>query len=108
MEGMELSPQAVNVLLILAYLGGVIARIAWPYALAYLKEPQKFDWSLAKGQIIGAVVGLAGIFLSTVSAEGFVASLGALGYVGAFIAGFGAAAFGREGQKTAGIRKARK
>ena len=101
----SLTPEAQAVLLVLAYLLGVAARLVVPYAIAYITEPQKFDWGKAKGQIVAAGVGLIGVILSGMLKEGFVEGLGALGFVGTFVAGYGAAAVGRATAKAADIRK---
>lgn len=102
MDGFEMTPQLMNVLLALSYVLGVVARVVWPYALAYLNEPQAFDFSKAKGQIVAALAGLVFAAISGGVAQiDLVASFGVAGYLAAFVAGFGVAAFGRETQKTA-------
>lgn len=100
----NLTPEATSALLVLAYLLGVATRVLWPYAVAYLTEPQKFDWEKAKAQIIAAFVGLVGIVLTQLTGEGFVTSLGALGFVGAFTSGYAVSSIGRQVAKTAALR----
>jgi hypothetical protein len=102
---LSLTPQAQALLLVAAYLLGVVARLFVPYAIAYVTEPQSFDWAKAKGQLIAAAVGLVGVVVSGMLKEGFVEGLGALGFVGTFVAGYGAAAVGRATAKAADIRK---
>jgi len=104
MFGINLSPEAANALLIAAYLVGVAGRILWPYIIAYVTEPQAFDWNMAKGQMIAAAVGLAGIVFQAMTKADFMTTLGALGYAGAIIAGYGLASVGRETQKTVALR----
>lgn len=101
----SLTPQAAAAILVGAYLLGVAARLFVPYAIAYVTEPQSFDWSKAKGQIVAAGLGLIGVVVSGMLREGFVEGLGALGFVGTFVAGFGAAAVGRATAKAADLRK---
>lgn len=93
-----LSPAAENGLLIGLYVFGVALRIFWPYILAYLEEGVKFDIKYVFGQFIGAIIGLLGVL----AGKEFLADLGAVGFVGAVVAGYGAASIGRDGQKTAG------
>lgn len=101
----SLTPQAQAVLLVGLYLLGVVARLVVPYAVAYVTESQPFDWGKAKGQLIAAGLGLVGVVVSGMLREGFVEGLGALGFVGTFIAGYGAAAVGRMTAKAADLRK---
>ncbi len=92
-----LTPEAVNGLLVLAYLGGVSLRVAWPFLLAYFQTGASFDWHYVIGQFVLSVVGLLGVIASS----SFLGDLGAVGYAGAIVAGYGAASIGRESQKTA-------
>jgi len=109
MEGSELTPQMINVLLALSYILGVVARVLWPYMLAYFKEPQSFDFEKVKGQVIAAFAGLIFAALTSGTAQiDLVGSFGVAGYLAAFVAGFGVAAVGREGQKTLDVRSAKK
>jgi len=96
MFGLDLSPEVTKVLLVVAYLIGVSLRVFWPYLLAYLQDGVKFDWKFVVGQLIGAVIGLFGVM----SGAEFLGDLGTLGFFGAMVAGFGAAAIGRESQKS--------
>jgi len=105
MFDVSLTPQATAAILVGAYLLGVVARLFVPYAVAYVTEPQSFDWGKAKGQLIAAGLGLVGVVVSGMLKEGFVEGLGALGFVGTFVAGFGAAAVGRATAKVADLRK---
>lgn len=104
MFDVSLTPEATSVLLVVVYLLGVGARIVWPYAVAYLTKPQSFVWEKAKGQMISAAVGLVTVILSGMIEPGFVETLGAAGWVGAFVAGYGAAAVGRQAKKTLDLR----
>lgn len=83
-------------LLVATYLLGVAIRVIWPYALKYFREGATFNWRMITGEILAAVIGLFGIL----AAPDFIIELGLLGYFGAFVAGFGAAALGRNSQKT--------
>jgi len=109
MEGVELTPQAANAILALLYILGVVSRVVWPYALAYFQEPQSFDFEKVKGQVIAAIAGLVFAALSGgITQLDLVGSFGVAGYLAAFVAGFGVASAGREGQKTLDVRSARK
>ena len=92
----QLTPEAITALLVVAYLLGVALRIIWPFALAYFRDGAKFDVNYIIGQVIAAIIGLFGVMASA----DFVQSLGAVGFFGAFVAGYGAASIGRESQKT--------
>jgi len=87
---------AINGFLILAYVGGVALRVVWPYALKYFETGEPFDFHYLFGQIIAALIGLLGVM----SQSAFLGDLGAIGYFGAFVAGYGASSMGRESQKT--------
>lgn len=93
---LQINPEAEAGFLVLLYLAGVAVRVIWPYALAFFSEGTKFDWRMITGQILAAVIGLFGVL----AAPDFLSQLGVVGYFGAFVAGFGAAAIGRNGQKT--------
>jgi len=54
--------------------------------------------------MIAAAVGLAGIVFQAMTKADFMTTLGALGYAGAIIAGYGLASVGRETQKTVALR----
>jgi len=101
----SLTPQAQAFLLVAIYLLGAATRVVWPFAVAYLTEPQSFDWGKAKSQIVGTAVGLIGILLSGVFSQGFVEGLLVAGIAGSFIAGYGAASVGRGIAKTVDLRK---
>jgi hypothetical protein len=94
----QLSDGTINGLLVLAYVGGVALRIAWPFLLAYLQDSVKFDAKKVIGQIAAGLLGLLGVFAS----QSFLGDLGAVGYIGALAMGYGAASIGRDGQKTLG------
>jgi hypothetical protein len=93
-----MSPEAEVALLVGLYILGVVLRVFWPYFLAYLQTGESFDVNYVIGQVIAAIIALFGVL----AAKEFVAELGALGFFGAFVAGYGAASIGRDGQKTAG------
>ena len=92
----QFTPEMQSALLVVSYLLGVIIRVVWPYALKYFREGALFNWNMITGEILAAIIGLFGVL----AAPDFIMELGPLGYFGAFVAGFGAAALGRNGQKT--------
>ena len=79
---------------------GVVARVVVPYLTAYLKEPIEFDWRYLVGQIVGAIVALVAM-LVTDSAT-WVAQVGTLGMLAAFLYGWASGDIGREMQKGIG------
>ncbi len=82
--------------LIVAYIGGVIVSIVWPYFLAWLENEEPFDWRMNAGRILTALMGILPLFAS----QEFLAGLGAMSYVAAFVYGMGASALGRNAQKS--------
>lgn len=94
----QLSDGTINGLLVLAYIGGVVLRIVWPYLLAFLQDGVKFDVNKVIGQVLAGLLGLLGVF----AGQSFLGDLGAVGYIGALAMGYGAASIGRDGQKTVG------
>jgi hypothetical protein len=89
--------------LVFFYLAGVALRITWPYALAWIQHRAPFDYRYAIGQVLIALIAL----LPTFAASDFLVQLGALGYLGAMLAGYGAAAVGRSTQRTVDTIQAR-
>jgi len=91
-----MSLEAETALLVGLYLLGAVARIVWPYLLAYLQDEVSFDIKFIIGQVVAAIIGLFGIM----AAKDFVGDLGAVGFFSAFVLGYGAASIGRDSQKT--------
>ncbi len=83
--------------LIVTYFGGLITSIVWPYLLAWIQNQEPFDWRMNVGRVL---MGLMGALPLLASSE-FLAQLGALTYVAAFVLGMGASQLGRTAQKTA-------
>ena len=101
---MNLSEVNPLVWLTLAWAAGLFVRVLWPYVLARInsEEPLSFDWRYMIGQVIGALLAYAPVWL----AADFADQLGALGIIGSFGAGYGGASFGRNVHKTGStIRK---
>ena len=91
----NLTPEQIAALSIVAYLFGATARVLGPYALERLQTGAKFDWRFAVGQAIVT----AGGFVLLLANPGAVQSMGALGILGGLVSGFGAASLGRNSQK---------
>lgn len=101
---MELTAIQQQAILVAFYLAGVVLRVIWPYALAWIQDRRPFDYRFAIGQVLVALLAL----LPTFAAADFLIALGALGYLGAMLAGYGAAAVGRSTQRTYDTVKARR
>lgn len=84
--------------LIVAYIGGVVVSIVWPFLLAWIENQEPFDWRMNVGRILTALIGA----LPLLANQEFLAQLGAMSYVAAFVYGMGASAIGRYAQKTPG------
>ena len=95
-----------NALLIAApyffYLLGGIARIVIPFVVSKAQQQQSvpFNWKLIRGLIVAWLAGLIPLALTTPILD----QIGAMGYLVALGAGWGAGDIGREGQKVAGLR----
>ena len=79
------------------YALGWALSIAWPFLLKVLTEGARFDWRLVLGRIVAGGIGLLGFLAS----DDVIANLGAMSYVAALLAGFGASSAGRNVQRTA-------
>ena len=84
------------------YALGGIARIIIPYVVSKAQQQQSdpFDWKLIRGLIVAWLAGLIPLALTTPLLD----QIGAMGYLVALGAGWGAGDIGREGQKVAGLR----
>lgn len=82
--------------LIVAYIGGVITSIVWPYLLAWVEKKEPFDWRMNIGRILTSLMGA----LPLLANPDWLAGLGAMSYVAAFVYGLGASEIGRAVQKT--------
>ena len=75
---------------------GVLARVVVPYVQERLSNTElTFDWRYVVGQIIAALVAL----LPLVGTAEFLTQVGAMGFIAAFVYGWGAADVGRSVQK---------
>ena len=81
---------------IVFYVLGWALSIAWPFLLKVVTEGARFDWRLVSGRLLAGAVGLLGFLAS----DEVIASLGAMSYVAALLAGFGASSAGRNVQRT--------
>lgn len=77
---------------------GVIARVVVPYVQARLKVdgPLAFDWRYLVGQLVTAVIAL----IPLLAGQDFVTQLGAMGWIGALVYGWGAGDIGNQAQKS--------
>ncbi|MCA9868586.1 MAG: hypothetical protein KC410_19010 [Anaerolineales bacterium] len=82
--------------LIVAYFGGLITSIVWPYLLAWIQNQEPFDWRMNAGRVLVGIMGA----LPLLASSDFLAQLGTLTYVAAFVLGMGASQLGRTAQKT--------
>lgn len=82
--------------LIVAYVGGVTTSIVWPYLLAWIENKEPFDWRMNAGRILAAVMASLPLFAS----PDFLAQLGGMSYLAAFLYGMAASQLGRITQKT--------
>lgn len=92
-----MTPEQETVLRIGLYVVGWVVSIAWPFILANVTTGARFDWRLVSGRVLAGAVGLLGFLAS----DEVIASLGAMSYVAALLAGFGASSAGRNVQRTA-------
>jgi hypothetical protein len=79
------------------YVVGWAVSIAWPFILVNVTEGATFNWRLVSGRILAGAVGL----LTFLVGDEVLASLGAMSFLAAFLAGFGASSAGRNVQRTA-------
>lgn len=84
---------------IVLYVAGWLLSIIWPYLIKFVNEGEPFNWRLVSGRILAGLIGLVTIL----AAETTISQLGAIGYVGAFLMGFGASSFGRNVQRTPSV-----
>lgn len=85
----------MTVWLLIAYLGGVVVSILFPYVLAWIETKEPFDWRMNLGRVLVALMGL----LPVIGATEFLSQLSAAGYFGAFVLGLGFSQIGRIVQK---------
>lgn len=80
-----------------AFLVGVVGRVAVPYLLKWFTEKSRpaWDWRYLGGQLVGAFIAL----IPMIVAENFLSTLGAMSLLPAFGYGWFAADLGREGDK---------
>ena len=84
------------------YVVGWALSIAWPFLLVALTEGAKFDWRKVSGRILGGVLGFVGYLV----ADDAIATIGALSFVAAFLAGFGASEVGNNGRRSVDAKRA--
>ena len=84
------------------YVVGWALSIAWPFLLVAVTEGAKFDVRKVSGRILGGLLGLV-IFL--VGNES-IATIGAMSFLAAFVAGFGASEVGNNGRRTVDAKRA--
>ena len=99
-----MTEQQLQALLVASYLAGVVLRVTWPYLLAWIQDRIPFDYRHAIGQVLVALLAL----LPTMAASSFLIELGAVGFAGAALAGYGAAAVGRSAQRTTTVVRSRR
>jgi hypothetical protein len=92
-----MTPEQETALRIGLYVVGWALSIAWPFILANVTTGARFDWRLVSGRILAGAVGL----LTFLVGDEVLASLGAMSFLAAFLAGFGASSAGRNVQRTA-------
>ena len=92
----NLTPEQLATLSLVAYWVGATARVLWPYVLERSKTGAKFDWHYVTGQALTTFGG----FILILANPGAVESLGSLGILGGLVSGFALASIGRNGQKT--------
>ncbi len=97
----NLTPEQLATLSLVAYWFGATARVLWPYVLERSKTGATFDWHY----VIGQVVVTAGGFILILANPGAVESLGSLGVLGGLAGGFAMASVGRNGQKTVDVAR---
>ena len=97
-----------SILLAVIYLLGMVGRIVIPYIQARLwaDGPLSFDWRMIVGQVIGAVIGMLGLFLTAdfwVQVVGFAQEFSTVGpwavYVAMLALGWFSTDIGRRGDK---------
>jgi hypothetical protein len=97
----NLTPEQISALALAAYLVGGITRMLGPYVLERISNGTRFDWRYVTGQALVT----AGGFVLLLANPGAIESIGALGILGGLVGGFGAAALGRNGQKTVDVAR---
>ena len=97
-----MTPGNETVLRIGLYIGGWGLSIAWPFLLKVLTDGAKFDWRLVSGRLLVGFVGL----LTFLAGDAAIAQLGALSFLAAFLAGFGASSFGNNVRRSVDARRA--
>lgn len=81
---------------LVAFIGGVLARIVIPYLLEWVNTPGvAFDWRYLIGQILAAIIALIPVTFN----DQWLATIGGLSWASAVGAGWLAADLGREAQK---------
>jgi len=97
----NLTPDQLATLSLVAYLVGAATRVLWPYVLERSRTGAAFDWHYVIGQASVTVGG----FVLLLANPGTVESLGSLGILGGLAGGFAAASIGRNGQKTVDVAR---
>ena len=97
-----MTPEQEQYLRIALYVVGWALSIAWPFLLAVITNGAKFDWRKVSGRLLAGLVGFVG-YLAT---DEVMASLGAMSFVAALLAGFGASEVGNNVRRTNDARRA--
>lgn len=97
-----MSPEQEQILRITLYVVGWAASIAWPFLLVVVTDGAKFDWRKVGGRLIAGFIGLVGYL----AADSALAAIGALGFVAAFLAGFGASSVGNNVRRSVDAKRA--
>jgi hypothetical protein len=83
------------------YLLGWVTSIAWPFLLVVVTQGAKFNWRKVSGRILAGLLGFVG-YLAT---DEVLATLGAMSFVAAFLAGFGASSVGNNVRRSVDARR---
>lgn len=97
-----MTPEQETALRIALYILGWALSIAWPFLLAYVRDGVRFDWRMVVGRMLAGGI----VLLGFLAADAAISSLGAMSYLAAFLAGFGASSAGRNVQRTTDAARA--
>ena len=84
------------------YIIGWALSIAWPFILVKVTEGAAFDWRKVSGRLMVGFVGL----LTFLAGDAAIAQLGALSFLAAFLAGFGASSVGNNVRRSVDAKRA--
>ena len=96
-----MTPEQETVLRIVIYVLGCAVSIAWPFLLVVVTQGAAFDWRKVSGRLLVGFVGL----LTFLAGDAAIAQLGALSFLAAFLAGFGASSVGNNVRRSVDARR---